>query len=60
MTALHPTVAEVTQRIIDKSRETRADYLRRMDAAASSRSLEILKSPGRIPNSLLPFLLISR
>ncbi|WP_374388311.1 phosphogluconate dehydratase [Brevundimonas sp.] len=34
--ALHPTVAAVTQRIIDKSRETRADYLRRMDAARDS------------------------
>ncbi|WP_374275189.1 phosphogluconate dehydratase [Brevundimonas sp.] len=40
MTTLNPIVAEVTQRIIDKSRDTRADYLRRMDAAASSK-------PGR-------------
>ena len=31
--ALHPVVAEVTQRIIERSRETRADYVRRMDAA---------------------------
>jgi phosphogluconate dehydratase len=31
--ALHPVVAEVTARIIERSRETRADYLRRMDAA---------------------------
>ncbi|MFC5342521.1 phosphogluconate dehydratase [Brevundimonas staleyi] len=31
--ALHPVVAEVTQRIIERSRETRTDYLRRMDAA---------------------------
>ncbi len=31
--ALHPVVAEVTQRIIERSKETRADYLRRMDAA---------------------------
>ncbi|WP_426037265.1 phosphogluconate dehydratase [Brevundimonas sp. DC300-4] len=31
--ALHPVVAEVTQRIIERSRETRTDYTRRMDAA---------------------------
>ena len=31
--ALHPVVAEVTARIIERSRETRTDYLRRMDAA---------------------------
>ena len=37
---LHPTIATVTQRIVERSRETRADYLRRMDAAASG-------SPGR-------------
>lgn len=30
---LHPVVAEVTERIREKSRETRADYLRRMAAA---------------------------
>ena len=34
--ALHPTVAAVTARIVEKSRETRADYLRRMDAARDS------------------------
>ncbi|MCA0367974.1 MAG: dihydroxy-acid dehydratase, partial [Proteobacteria bacterium] len=34
--ALHPTVAAVTRRIIDKSRATRADYVRRMDAARDS------------------------
>ena len=34
--ALHPTVAAVTARIIEKSRETRADYIRRMDAARDS------------------------
>ncbi|EHN77376.1 phosphogluconate dehydratase, partial [Streptomyces coelicoflavus ZG0656] len=34
--ALHPTVAAVTNRIIEKSRATRADYLRRMDAARDS------------------------
>ena len=34
--ALHPVVAEVTARIIEKSRATRADYLRRMDAARDS------------------------
>jgi phosphogluconate dehydratase len=33
---LHPVVAEVTARIIDRSRETRADYVRRMDAARDS------------------------
>ncbi|MGZ9114338.1 MAG: phosphogluconate dehydratase, partial [Brevundimonas sp.] len=30
---LHPVVAEVTARIVERSRATRADYLRRMDAA---------------------------
>jgi len=34
--ALHPKVAEVTARIIERSKETRADYLRRMDAARDS------------------------
>ena len=34
--ALHPTVAAVTARIVEKSRATRADYLRRMDAARDS------------------------
>ena len=34
--ALHPVVAEVTQRIIERSRETRTDYIRRMDAARDS------------------------
>ncbi|RZJ87990.1 MAG: phosphogluconate dehydratase, partial [Brevundimonas sp.] len=33
---LHPTVAAVTARIVEKSRETRADYIRRMDAARDS------------------------
>ncbi len=33
---LHPVVAEVTARIIERSRATRADYLRRMDAARDS------------------------
>ncbi|MFN7618692.1 MAG: phosphogluconate dehydratase, partial [bacterium] len=33
MPKLHPVVAEVTARIVERSRETRADYLRRMDAA---------------------------
>ena len=33
---LHPTVAAVTARIVEKSRATRADYLRRMDAARDS------------------------
>ena len=33
---LHPTVAAVTARIVEKSRETRADYIRRMDAARNS------------------------
>jgi phosphogluconate dehydratase len=30
---MHPVTAEVTQRIVDRSRETRADYLARMAAA---------------------------
>ncbi|GAA0868335.1 phosphogluconate dehydratase [Brevundimonas basaltis] len=33
MPKLNPVVAEVTARIVERSRETRADYLRRMDAA---------------------------
>jgi phosphogluconate dehydratase len=33
MAKLHPIVAEVTDRIREKSARTRADYLRRMDAA---------------------------
>ncbi len=34
--ALHPVVAEVTARIVERSRTTRADYIRRMDAARDS------------------------
>ncbi|HUH11081.1 MAG TPA: phosphogluconate dehydratase [Brevundimonas sp.] len=34
--ALNPLVAEVTARIIERSRATRADYIRRMDAARDS------------------------
>ena len=30
---MHPVTAEVTQRIVERSRETRADYLARMEAA---------------------------
>jgi phosphogluconate dehydratase len=37
---LNPVTAAVTQRIIERSRETRADYLRRMDWAAGN-------TPGR-------------
>ncbi len=33
---LHPVIAEVTARIVENSRRTRADYLRRMDAARDS------------------------
>ena len=33
---LHPVVAEVTARIVERSKATRADYLRRMDAAGTS------------------------
>ena len=36
MPALNPVVAEVTVRIVERSRATRADYLRRMDAARDS------------------------
>ncbi|MBU1385263.1 MAG: phosphogluconate dehydratase [Alphaproteobacteria bacterium] len=36
MPALNPVVAEVTARIVERSRATRADYLRRMDAARDS------------------------
>ncbi|WP_449253541.1 phosphogluconate dehydratase [Brevundimonas naejangsanensis] len=38
--ALNPVVAEVTDRIVARSRQTRADYLRRMDAGSAS-------GPGR-------------
>ena len=38
MMALNPVVAEVTARIVERSRQTRADYLRRMDAATGSGS----------------------
>ena len=34
--ALHPTIDAVTRRITERSRETRSDYLRRMDAARDS------------------------
>ena len=30
---LHPVVAEVTQRIVERSRESRAKYLAKIDAA---------------------------
>ncbi len=40
MKPLNPVVAEVTARIVERSRATRADYLRRMDAAGSGQ-------PGR-------------
>ena len=33
---MHPVTAEVTQRIVERSREARADYLARMDAARHS------------------------
>ncbi|WP_374600560.1 phosphogluconate dehydratase [Brevundimonas sp.] len=36
MANLHPVVAEVTARIVDRSRDTRSDYIRRMDAARDS------------------------
>nr|WP_296596192.1 phosphogluconate dehydratase [Phenylobacterium sp.] len=40
MAQIHPVTAEVTQRIVERSRETRADYLSRMEAARQS-------GPGR-------------
>ena len=40
MTKLHPVTAEVTQRIVARSRESRADYLQRMEAARQA-------GPGR-------------
>ena len=40
MTSLNPVVARVTDRIRERSAETRADYLKRMDAAAGD-------EPGR-------------
>ncbi len=36
MPTLNPVVAEVTARIVERSKASRADYLRRMDAAGSS------------------------
>ncbi|KQY84910.1 phosphogluconate dehydratase [Brevundimonas sp. Root1423] len=36
MPNLHPVVAEVTARIVERSKATRADYIRRMDAARDS------------------------
>ena len=35
MNSVHPVIARVTQRIIDRSAETRAAYLKRIDAARS-------------------------
>ena len=32
MTTLHPVIAEVTERLRERSRETRAAYLKRIDA----------------------------
>jgi phosphogluconate dehydratase len=37
---MHPVTAEVTERIVERSRETRADYLQRMEAARQ-------QAPGR-------------
>ena len=34
--AMHPVTAEVTERIVERSRDTRADYLQRMEAARSA------------------------
>ena len=34
MTVLHPVLAEVTERLRERSRESRAQYLRRIDGAA--------------------------
>lgn len=36
MTSLHPVLADVTQRIIERSRERRATYLSRVDAASGN------------------------
>ena len=33
---MHPVTAEVTERIVERSRATRADYLERMEAARSA------------------------
>src|ERR1700760_1449969 len=33
---MHPVTAEVTERIVERSRETRADYLARTEAARSA------------------------
>lgn len=34
---VHPKIAEVTERIVERSRDTRADYVARMEAAKSSK-----------------------
>lgn len=46
--SLHPTVDRVTARIIDRSRASRADYLRRMDAARGAGPARMRLSCGNL------------
>lgn len=48
MTDLHATVAEVTERIKRRSAASRADYLRRLEAAADARPLRHRLSCGNL------------
>ncbi|MGH8077652.1 MAG: phosphogluconate dehydratase [Lysobacter sp.] len=46
--ALHPTIVRVTQRIIERSRGPRADYLRRMDEARATSPARVRLSCGNL------------
>ena len=48
MVALHPTVERVTARIASRSRDARADYLARMDAARSTSPARARLSCGNV------------
>lgn len=45
---IHPTLADVTQRIIERSRETRRDYVSRMEAAKNSKVTRSTLSCGNL------------
>ena len=56
MAKLHPVVAEVTDRIREKSRKTRADYLRRMNERITLRESTVAEiGPGWLGIGLLAF-----
>ena len=46
--SLHPTVERVTARIADRSRDTRTDYLRRMDEARAAGPARMRLSCGNL------------